>query len=263
LPNRRGSRPHSVPLKKRRRLFGGVVFLFIIAIALAVVFFTPLLDLSNHHLYGNSTVTAEEIWQASGFTTRIERTSGLRSYPNFFSVSASRMERNILSIPYIYTAEVIKSFPNTITIHVTERIPAGYVIFQDMMFIYIDRHGMALEMRSYMSQILPVIVGLGIDSFTPGTYLEAANNQALAVAVELTQMIQERGMFIDEINTADPYNIRLFAENIEVIFGTMNRADEKLTHLNAILNDANRERGIRGTLDLTNPTGSYVFIPQR
>ena len=263
MPNRKGARPHTPPPKRRRKLFGGVIIFAIIAIAAAIIFFTPLLDLSNHNLYGNSVVSATDIWEASGFTARLERTSGLRPYPNFFSISASRMEEGILTIPYIYTAEVIKSFPRTITVRVTERVPTAYVICADMMFIYVDRHGIALEQRTYMAQLLPIITGLNFEPFTPGQYLEVANPASLTVALELANLLHKRDMLIYRINSSDIYNIRLYVDNMEVLFGAMTQAEEKLTRLYAILTYPYRERGIRGTLDLTDPSGNHVFIPLR
>jgi len=258
---RRGNRP--IPMRKRRsKLFGGTIVLAIVAICLAIVFLTPFFDMSNRALYGNSIVSADEIWEASGFTMIMERTGGLRQYPHFFSLTAAQMERGILEIPYIHTATVTKSLPNSVTIHVTERVVSGYVYYQGR-FIYIDEFGMALEARMYMHQNLPYIVGLGVQYFIAGQYLTVNNPASFSVATELTQLFQEYGLEIARMDVSNVFDIRLFADNMEILFGTMDDAGRKLQRLRYTLDHPDRVRSVRGTLDISDIAVNPVFTPLR
>jgi len=249
--------------KKRSKLFGGTVILAVVAICAAFVFLTPFFDMSERVLYGNLIVSDEEIWQASGFTMIMERTGGLRQYPHFFSITAAQMERGILEIPYIRTATVTKSLPNSVTIHVTERTVSGYVDFHGMGFIYIDETGMVLEVREYMQRLLPIIVGLDVGEFFVGQYLAVDNPQSFSVAVELTQQFIGHGLGIDRMDVSDIFDIRIFVDNMEVLLGSMDDIDRKLQRLYGILNSPDRVQSVRGTLDLTDIARGHIFTPLR
>jgi len=251
--------------KKRSKILGGTVILAVVVICIAFVFLTPFFSMSNRTLYGNSIVSAEEIWEAAGFTRVTERMGGLRQYPHFFSLTAAQMENGILKLPYIKTATVTKSFPNAVTIHVTERTVSGYVLYQDMTFIYIDEFGMALEARTYMERNLPFIIGLNITHFQVGQYLAVDNPASFSVAVELTQLFKEHGLEIDRIDVSNIFNIRLFIDNMDVLFGNMDNANIKLRNLAAILTlqYPYRVPSIRGTLDIRNIARDPVFTPMR
>jgi len=258
---RRRNRP--IPMRKRRsKLFGGTVILAVAAICLTIVFLTPLFDMNNRALYGNSIVSADEIWEASGFTMIMERTGGLRQYPHFFSLTAAQMEQGILEIPYIKTVTVTKILPNSVTIHVTERVVSGYVDFHGT-FIYIDETGMVLEARTYMHQNLPLIVGLGIQYFTLGQYLTVNNPASFAIATELTQLFQEHGLEIARMDVSNVFDIRLFAESMEILLGSMDDASRKLQRLRYTLDHPDRVRNVRGTLDISDIAVNPVFTPLR
>jgi len=263
MPERRKKTHHHPREKKLIKLFSGTIILMIIVAFVAFVFLTPILNLNTHHLYGNYTVCANDIWAASGLTAINERTGGLRQYPNFFALSAQQMERGILELPYIKTASVTKTFPNTVTVHVTERTVKGYVLYQDMMFIYIDEYGMVLEARTYMERNLPVIVGLDIESFILGQYISTVNPASFSAAVELTGLFTEHNLIIDRIDPSNVFDIRLFVDNMEVLFGDMSNASTKLNRLYGILNSPDRIQSVRGTLDISDLTRGHVFTPLR
>ncbi|MDR1689816.1 MAG: FtsQ-type POTRA domain-containing protein [Clostridiales bacterium] len=178
--------------------------------------------------------------------------SGLSGDVNFFLASSGRAKKLLARNPYIAAAEVVKVFPNKITVKVSERRLCGYV--QDTgNFIYIDGEGRVLEVKENFTEKLPVIVGLNYISYSKGEILEVADKNTFANIMLFANLFEtyELEQDIIRVDVKDEDDIRLYIYNIEVKLGSVSDANDKIRYLKAVLPLIPDVETKRGTLDLT------------
>ena len=96
----------------------------IVAIAMVlglVVYFVPVFRVNTIEVTGNSRMTNEQI----------EEATGVPDGANLLRVNAHETAANVASLPWVATATVGRSLPNTLIVELTEREVAAYVNAED------------------------------------------------------------------------------------------------------------------------------------
>jgi len=132
--------------------------------------------------------------------------AGIGGNSSYMSVNAQAVEQELLSLPFIRSARVVKHFPNKIAIILESRraaaiafITAGggtypALIGGDGMLISIGRENFAIE------EPLPVISGLVLDGIYPGMKLPRIYNAFFARLETLSRHAPELLAAISEIS---------------------------------------------------------------
>ncbi|WP_418790561.1 cell division protein FtsQ/DivIB [Phosphitispora sp. TUW77] len=160
-------------------------------------------------------------------TAEVVSLSGLSSGLNIFKVNLKQAESKVGMHPMIKAVQIIRDFPATIIIDITEREQAALVYCTDS-FAVISSDGYCLIKESSPGQTnLPIITGEELKSLAPGQKIPG---EKLAVALDyLKAMPVNLRAAVSELNVSDLNNIRMYTmDKAEVRFGDKNRIMEKI-----------------------------------
>lgn len=236
------------PKKKSRFKFFFTLTIIIFGIVLLLL--SPIFDVGKIDILGNSKVSVATIKQVAGLDTTV----------NIFSVNSSKVIAKLEEIPYIKSAYISKTYPNSLSIEIAERKVCGYINYKEMdIYILIDEEGMVLETKTYVEQKLPIIVGLTFEGFSVGEILKTENQNSFESVVILSKLFEKYGLEdVGKMDVSDIEDIHLYIDNIDILFGGMTEVDKKLQDLRGILDSDKIPKGARSILDM-HDTSKYVF----
>ncbi|HEV3270954.1 MAG TPA: FtsQ-type POTRA domain-containing protein [Candidatus Methylacidiphilales bacterium] len=209
-----------------------------------------------------------EIEPRGRFSERqIRQAAGLQPGQNLWTLNLRRIARDLEKLPYVSSAKVERHFPDAITIHIIERVPAVKIVGLDIdlgtrELFYLDRDGVVLKPRADETPpLLPEIVGLAPaqSELEPGVKLDQPGLKSamkLLDAIDHSQL--HTAITIQTINLSDPLSIKMVTtQDMTVVFRVDDTLiDQELQRLLRILNDPRFQRPIASvdlTLDYNDP----------
>ncbi len=233
------------------------LFVIVLLIVFGAVLFasSQTFFIKQVEIIGNNRLTA-------GF---IKETTGLHVPVNIFSFHQGRAKKNLLKNTYIESVSITKKLPDTVTINITERHLSGYIEYLKGTFLYLDDKGRVLEVASYYTEKLPVVVGLKFDEVTVGKQLEVENKNAFQTVMTLSLLFNKYSLENDviRVDVSDSSDIHIFIYNIDVYFGSISDADAKIRYLIAILEklpDAQTKKGFLDIRDFTRTPPRFKLL---
>jgi len=189
--------------------------------------------------------------------SEILRAAGLDKPVNIFAFNSSKAKAEILKDVYVDSVQINRNFVNrTVDVKIKERILSGYVEYQTGTYLYVDDTGRVLEAQSSFAQKLPVITGLKFTSYKVGERLVTDNPDAFGIMVTLAQLINKYQMAQDvvKVDVSDTSDIHLQMGGIDVSFGGIDSADQKMNKLQATIAALQEQFGadVKGLLDASN-----------
>lgn len=241
---------HSRRKKTRRRGSSSkfIKLLLVGILLLACISFSPLFSAKN------IVVTKMEKYTTAEICEKI----GLSNASNLFLFGKSQAIKQLTQDPYIQSAKIITTLPNTITIDIKERRVRGYVPYMDS-YLYIDEFGRVLDVQTSFEKVLPIVRGLEFDSFQTGEVLNVTNTESLNVVVKIAQMMTKYEL-LDVVLSLDVSNtkqITAFVNQVEIRLGSIDNCDQKIRTLAEIIKTI--PEGDRGYLDLSDLNKNIVF----
>lgn len=106
------------------------------------------------------------------------------------SVDSAAAERRLRLLPWVKTAEVERAFPNTVRIHLTERVAAALAARPSGGWVLLDGEGRVLAEGPDRPANLPEVIGAGTTP-PPGAELTAAK-PALDVVAALPESVRRQ-----------------------------------------------------------------------
>jgi cell division protein FtsQ len=176
------------------------------------------IDVDHVDVSGTSVVTAAEA--AAG--------AGLHRGQPMVSVNTAAAERRLRRLPWVDTAVVVRAFPNTVRIHLTERVAAAIAARPAGGWVLLDRGGRVLAERPDRTD-LPEVIGAGATP-APGTNLATAR-PALDVVSALPEPIRRQIQSV----TLDGEAVRLQMGVREIRFGPLTQVAAKVAALSVLL----------------------------
>ncbi len=158
----------------RRRLrwvVAGVGALVALCVALLALH-TPLLALRHATVVGAQHTGADAVLQAAG----------LVDHPPLIDVDPKSAALRVERLPWVAHADVVRHWPDSVKIVVTERVPLGAVPRPGGGVALVDATGRVL---AWQGSALGLILGAPVTPGLPGTVLALAARPALAVAAAL------------------------------------------------------------------------------
>jgi cell division protein FtsQ len=201
---------------------------------------SALLDVDHIEVTGNSVVTPAEA--AGG--------AGLHRGEPMVSVNTTAAERHLRRMPWVDTAVVERAFPNTVRIHVTERVAAAIAARPAGGWVLLDRGGRVLAERAERTADLSEVIGAGAPP-APGTDLTAAR-PALDVVSALPEPLRRQVQSV----TLDGETVRLQMGAREVRFGPPTQVAAKVAALSVLLERVGSR--IVAVLDVSVPQAPVV-----
>ncbi|MCL1988030.1 MAG: FtsQ-type POTRA domain-containing protein [Firmicutes bacterium] len=225
----------------------------IIATVLAVILsmMSPFFHITDISVTGNLQIETAEILERAGLAESV----------NIFLFNPTNARNAIMENFFIDQVVFRRSLPGTMEIIVQERFLSGYIEYISGMFIYIDENGRVIETRSYMTDDLPIIIGLRFSQMHLGQFLDVENPEAFNTVVAFSRLLNRHQLTdsIQQIDVSDPSNVRLRIYNIEVQLGDTTNANDKILTLIEIINEWPMIREVRGFLYIQEIGTQYIF----
>lgn len=230
--------------KKKRTSTKLFVLLLTVAALCLLVFFSPLLDVREIVIAGNTRVSADAIRQASGIVLGV----------NTLQVDLQRAETQISTIAFVDSVKAVRKFPGTIQITVTESQEVAYIPFIGN-YVGIDEKGKILENKPKGSAIdLPLILGAELSSFSIGTTIHVGDADKLDIILQILKQISVNELTADiqSIDVSDLEDLKLILRTgTAVNLGDSKELIYKFSFLKQVLAQPDDKRG--GVIDLSNP----------
>lgn len=230
--------------KTRKKILLGLMLLLMICIGLL---FTPVFNLKEIEINGNTKVPSEEIVKSGGFVLG----------ENIFKFKLNVAGENIGSIPYVNSVILQRRLPGKIEITVTECIPVAYIQSADGMVV-VDKDGKVLEKKTdKIDYKLPILFDFKYEKYTIGKKINENNNENLQKTLEITKNLYNNNL-IDKVLSITTTKGELylnFRNGLKVIVGNEENINAKLTMLKEVLNQL--PEGAGGILDARDPDRIY------
>jgi len=214
----------------------------LVAIAIVLFLASPLFAVDEVVITGSNRVSYDEINALLNINT---------STNMFFLNRNSAIER-VKSNLYIDDVEIRRVLPNSIYVNVRERNLAAYIEHMPNSFLVLDENGRVVNIRSTITEPLPIVRGLFFTRFRLGEFLEVPDPTAFSAVVRYTQILTYHELIdrISFIDVSDTSNIRILIYSLEFNVGTVHNADEKIRTIIAMLEAFEYAYRVSANIDL-------------
>ncbi|MBF7097131.1 cell division protein FtsQ/DivIB [Alkalibacter mobilis] len=139
--------------KKKRKIIGILKMLFFVVLlvfGLNFVFFTDFFEVKNIEFPEFQKIDKETLMVSSG----------LKLGENIILIKKKEAALNLKKLGYIKDVSIIRVFPDTIKIYITEREPE-FIIKNERKFVYADEEGAVAEISDQVKRLnIPLVTGL-------------------------------------------------------------------------------------------------------
>lgn len=256
--------------KKNRKKLEIILVLFLSIVVLVMFMMSPIFNISEFIVHGNSRYTTQEIIGASRVSSGINGFKNIGgNYKHHISLRYGQAEKNLTQkYPYIKEAIVRYSIPDTVIIEITEREPLMLVPYLGT-YLIVDRDGYVVETSGDKEKYnLPEVKGLKFTKYEIGQPLIFENKKIFNEVTFLIDTLTKEdkndnfkiAVLIDRIDMSDEKNIHFLIDSRLVVnIGDVGQLDYKIKSLKQIFYKSLGESE-KGFLDFA--TGDYpVFIP--
>ncbi|MCD8037218.1 MAG: FtsQ-type POTRA domain-containing protein [Clostridiales bacterium] len=244
----RGDRKRTKKQRSKFRLKNVILTLLVIAGAVVILLASPVFSVNNIEINELNYFTTDEICSMIGLSVG----------DNGVFFNKTKAEKTLANDKYISSAEITFKMPDTMIITVDENKIYGYISYLNS-YLYIDKDGRVIDIKTETEENLPIIEGLKFSTFTQGEIIPVENEDAFSAALIISRAMSKYDVLDKDvtINVADEDNIYAYVDNIKVLLGDTTRMEEKIkTMAEAILEIPD---GDRGTLDLQDLDKTIIF----
>jgi cell division protein FtsQ len=202
---------------------------------------------------------------------QIRLAAGLEPGQNLWALNLRQITLDLDKLPYVSSAKVERRFPDTVSIHITERVPVVKIVGLNIDLntretFFLDRDGVVLKPREdEAAPLLPEITGLTSeqDELEPGMKLEQTS---LTRALEILDAIDHSQLHtlidISQINLGNPLSITMTTRQNMTITFRLDYIDQQLQRLVQIVNYPDFQQRQISTVDLTPDSNVPVTFAQ-
>ena len=152
------------------------------------------------------------------------------------------------TIPFVEKYEIEYVNRTTARVHVHEKRVTGGILLMGR-YMYFDKDGIVVESSIERLADIPIISGLAFEEIVLYRKLHVQKESLFDTILQLTRLIEQNGIIVEEIAFDSNYEVTLYAGNNVILLGKRSTYDEQLNALQGIL-VAMQER--TGTLDMRN-----------
>lgn len=157
---------------------------------------------------------------------------------NVFRVDKQALEDEISAHVWIKAAHVTWSWPNRLTVHVTERQPIALVVNDDSFFL-LDREGVLLPPpRGFSYGSLPLVTNGDLE----------ASEHLIAIARLLSRLPASLYDNISEWNSRE--QMLITRSGTQILFGSLRELDRKVAALELVMEELAKQKVVPKKIDL-------------
>lgn len=217
--------------KKRNIKRSIILIILLIAVAVTLCLKLTYFNVSAVRVVNNSLLSTEEI------TNNAKVNLGT----NIFYINLKEIKTNVLSNPYIESADIKRILPNTIAIAVKER-EAVFYGKKDKSYFVIDRNGIVLEERDNIDNMnLTNLMGFDFSKSKLGSVVFGADSRKVEIIGLITELISlnNSDIKIDSLDLSNLASINLHCQSIVIKLGNSDNLKEKINKAINIIKDNN------------------------
>ncbi len=242
-------KPVTPLVRKIRNIITYCIIVGVILVVCVVLSLTVLFKTQNYEVSGNTKYDQNEIISTCGITKS----------ENIFLANKRSAEKKLLkTYPYMEDVDVSFAIPDTITINITEAVPAYIVKVTDSQFLIVSSKGRVLEhAQSIEGYNIPLFLGSNVTGTAVGDFVSFDNENTLKIINEIVTVFVDNGYTgITELDATDPANITFtYDGRIKVKLGFPEDISYKIrTAMTIIIEklDLNGTNTTEGELDVSN-----------
>lgn len=228
--------------KIKRRLKIVLKWLGAIAILAGIICFallSPIFNIQNIEVMGNSKLTKEEIVSLSKISKN----------ENIFKILTLKAEEQIKQNAYVESVNINKKFPNTIEISIKERMPKFLLKFGNS-YVYLNSQGYMLEISSKKLN-LPIIIGTKTteEQYITGNRLAQNDLEKLETSIKIMDVATNNGIesLVTSIDISNENNYKIYFETEKktAYLGDCSNLETRMLYVVAIIKN---EKNIEGEI---------------
>lgn len=178
--------------RKRKRVFTLLCFALCCIGIILVVFKAPFFNITEIKCEGQSILTEKQILKKAG----------VKEGQNIFSVSLTKTENKIKSLPYADEVEIKRVFPGKLKITVKECVPRAYIAYEKK-YALIDYNGKILEMSDKNDKYsVMTIKGIKIKDPAVGKVIANEGDERIKYCRDTLEILESNKM-IEKVTELD------------------------------------------------------------
>ncbi len=177
-------------LKTKRKMAGlrrkhTFVKIFLIVFLFSCALLTPIFNVNNIIVKGNTILSEDKIIDASGIYVS----------KNIFTFQCSKAEDEVKKLSFVDAAEVKRSFPSGVVINIKECKPIAQIRCGQSLYLIVDKQGKVLDTSDDKEKYnVPEIDNMNIMEFEVGKITEPENEIVFKNLLILAQEIKNVGI---------------------------------------------------------------------
>lgn len=180
---------------------------------------------------------------------------------HMFLVDTEQIKENIEAEPYLQVDSIVKAYPKTLVINVTERTPKALILYADK-YLLVDGEANVLEILDEQpEQQYPVVSGITINSVNLGKIIDTEDTFKISVLSDLLKEMETKELFatISTIDLSDINNIKMQSyDGMTIKFGQSDKISDKMKWIKKMLPKLASDGNTSGVYDVTSGTsGTY------
>ncbi|MBQ7668101.1 MAG: FtsQ-type POTRA domain-containing protein [Clostridia bacterium] len=216
------------PKKSKGELIKEIIISAIILLVtfILILLFSPIFNITNIKVEGNKKVD-ENI---------IKSEADVNIGQNILRLNKVQMKNNILSVPYVDEAKILRVWPNTILINISEKEPIAKLKLLGSN-IFIDEDGYVLEVLTDDEDYeVPLLENIEVSSIIPNRELDADNPELYKKYLEILKNLKNNDMLenITKIKFTDTF-ILYTVNGDKINMGDTSDINYKVLRLKSIL----------------------------
>ena len=221
-------------IRKQAKIVLGIIVIVIVTILLLC---SPIFDIKNIEISGNSKNSNEKIINFSG----------LKLHTNIFKFNKGLIKSNIKENAYIENVEITRKLPSTVQIEIEEREAKYMLQFADS-YVYINNQGYMLEISNEKLDV-PILIGFTTDlsNIKAGNRINVADLNKMNMVIKIYEAAKSNGLgeLVTKIDISNEknYTIILEKEGKTVYLGDCSELNTRILYLKSILETSQGKRG--------------------
>lgn len=219
--------------KQAKVLFGFIILL----VAIILVLCSPLFNIKNIEVEGNSKLS----------NGRIISISTLQTHTNIFKFNTKLISEKIKENAYVNEAKITRKLPSTVKITIDERQPKYMLQFADS-YVYINNQGYMLEISNEKLE-LPILIGFTTDlsNIKAGNRINVSDLKKMDMVIKIYEAIKSNGLgeLVNKIDISNDKNYAIILENEgkTVYLGDCTELNTRILYLKSILETVQGKSG--------------------
>ena len=217
-------------INKKSRIIKYLCIMFLIIIALLLFFMSPIFNIEEIRIFGNSKIT----------TTECINLSKLEIGQNIYKLNKSQIKKNLRQNAYIDKISITRKLPNIIEITIQERTATFMLELENNEYAYINNQGYILEKSNNKIETITITgFSTNIENINVGNRLSEEDLNKLETILKIVDTAQNNDIirYITKIDIADKneYKLILEGEQKTVYLGDASSISTRMLYVKAII----------------------------